>query len=273
MKIESGQVGVITGGASGIGLGLAHALASRGVDVVISDVRAEALEEAAASLAGLGGRVVTVRADVTSERSVEELAERTLEAFGRVDLVCNNAGVVCPGAPMWEQSLDTWKRMIDIKLMGVVHGVRSFAPHLISQGTGHILNTASSGGLAPLPERTPYGGTMHAVVGMTETLDAELRAAAPLVGATVLCPGLVDTPLGQNSAALGAVAPRPDVDPAAMQRMAAAFGGILTAAEVAEEALAAIAADRIHVAPGGGVFDRAQARVDSLLADLIAARP
>jgi NAD(P)-dependent dehydrogenase (short-subunit alcohol dehydrogenase family) len=267
MKIEAGHVAVITGGASGIGFGLAQALVARGVNVVISDIRAEALDAAAISLDGVG-RVLAVVTDVTDPRSVDELAVRTLEHFGRVDLVCNNAGVVCPGAPMWEQSLETWTRMIDIKLKGVIHGVRSFAPHLVEQGHGHILNTASSGGLAPLPDRTPYTGTMHAVVGLTETLDLELRAAAPRVGATVLCPGLVDTPLGQNSAALGAIELPRNMDPDAMQKMAAANGGILSALEVAGFALAAIEADRVHSAPGGGVYDRAAARVESLLADI-----
>jgi NAD(P)-dependent dehydrogenase (short-subunit alcohol dehydrogenase family) len=264
MKINEGQVAVITGGASGIGYALAEVLSARGVRIVLSDVREEALRDSVDRLQKAGADALGVRTDVTDPDSVDALATATLDAFGRVDLVCNNAGVVSPAAPMWEQTLTTWRRMIDIKMLGVIHGVRSFAPHLVAQGSGHILNTASSGGLAPLPDRTPYTGTMHAVVGLTETLDVELRRTAPHVGATVLCPGLVDTPLGQNSATLGVSALPPGVNGASMKDMP----GVMTAVAVAEAAIAAVEADRVHTAPGAGVLDRARTRVEGLLTDL-----
>ncbi|WP_306320093.1 MULTISPECIES: SDR family oxidoreductase [unclassified Streptomyces] len=267
MRITHDQVAVITGGASGIGYGLAEALAARGVRLVVSDIREEGLAKARAALAEAGAEVTAVVADVGEETSVRSLAERTTAAYGRVDLVCNNAGLVSPAAPLWEQDLGTWERMIRVKLLGVVHGVRAFAPLLLERGTGHILNTASSGGLAPLPDRTPYTTTMHAVVGLTETLDAELKRVSPALGATVLCPGLVDTPLGQNSAALGAIR-LPASAPTSMRSMAAGRGGILSAREVAEAALATVEAGRVHVAPGGGVVERARARVTGLLADI-----
>ncbi|WP_285244192.1 SDR family NAD(P)-dependent oxidoreductase [Pseudarthrobacter sp. fls2-241-R2A-127] len=267
MQIQAGQVAVITGAASGIGYGLAEALVDRGVSVVLSDVRAEAVHKATEQLTARGALAIAVVTDVTDPDSVDALAARTMEAFGRVDLVCNNAGVVSPAAPTWEQRLDTWRRMIDIKLLGVVHGVRSFAPHLLAQGRGHILNTASSGGLAPLPDRTPYSATMHAVVGVTESLDIELRSTGRGVGATVLCPGLVDTPLGNNSATLGIINRQPSADPNLMKKLAASHGGIITARAAAEAALNAIEADRVHAVPGGGVFERAEARMHALLAD------
>jgi NAD(P)-dependent dehydrogenase (short-subunit alcohol dehydrogenase family) len=117
--------------------------------------------------------------------------------------------------------------VISVKMLGVIHGVRAFAPLLIERGAGHILNTASSGGLAPLPGRTPYTGTMHAVVGLTETLDLELKQVSLTLGATVLCPGLVDTALGQNSAALGAIRlPAGAGTPGSMRSQAASRGGI-----------------------------------------------
>lgn len=267
MKIAPGQVAVITGGASGIGFGLAEALAARGVHLVLADVREEALEPAADALRAMGAEVATVRTDVSDHDSVAELATRTLELFGRVDLVCNNAGLICPGAPLWEQSTQTWDRMIAVKIMGVVHGVQAFAPVMIKQGHGHFLNTASSGGLAPLPSRTPYTTTMHAVVGLTETLAVELKAESSALGATVLCPGLVDTALGQNSAALGALKLPPGAE-GAMRSIAAASGGILTPLEVAEAAIAAVEEDRVHSAPGHDVLSRARARVETLLTDL-----
>jgi NAD(P)-dependent dehydrogenase (short-subunit alcohol dehydrogenase family) len=264
MRIEPGSVAVITGGASGIGLGLAQAVASRGGRVVISDIRDDALEPALARLRAAGAQAIAVRADVTDAASVDALAETTMKAFGRIDLICNNAGLVSPGVPMWEQSLDTWERMIAVKIKGVVHGVRTFVPHLIRQGGGHVLNTASSGGLAPLPDRTPYTATMHAVVGLTETLDIELKQISPSLGATVLCPGLVDTPLGLNSASLGAI----ELPPGAPTDMRALGAEVLSARAVADAALDAVEAGLVHVAPGSGVVERARARVAALLADL-----
>jgi short-subunit dehydrogenase len=192
-----------------------------------------------------------------------------MAACGRVDLICNNAGVVCPAAPMWEQETRTWQQMISVKMLGVIHWVRAFVPLLIERGVGHILNTASSGGLAPLPGRTPYTGTMHAVVGLTETLDLELKQVSPELGATVLCPGLVDTALGANSAALGAIRlPAGAGAPGSMRSLVASRGGILSSREVAEPAIAAIEAGRVHVAPGAGVAGRARARVEALFADI-----
>lgn len=267
MHISKGQVAVITGGASGIGYGLAEAFAERGVRLVISDIRSGGLAAAAASLRDSGAEVVAAVADVADEASVRALAEATIAAYGRVDLVCNNAGVVCPAAPMWDQEAQTWQRMIGIKLLGVIHGVRAFAPLLIERGAGHILNTASSGGLAPLPDRTPYTGTMYAVVGLSETLDLELKQVSAELGATVLCPGLVDTPLGQNSAALGAIQLPPGT-PTSMRSLTRNQGGILSPREVAESAIAAIEAGRVHAAPGGGVAARARARAEALLADI-----
>ncbi|XVV10136.1 SDR family oxidoreductase [Actinoplanes sp. CA-131856] len=268
MRIEQGQVAVITGAASGIGYGLAEALSARGVKLIISDIREEGLAAAEQALRKGGAEVTAVVADVSDDASVRTLADRTVATYGRVDLVCNNAGLVCPSAPMWEQDARTWRRMIDVKMLGVIHGVAAFAPLLVGQKSGHILNTASSGGLNPLPGLTPYTATMHAVVGLTETLDLELKQAAPALGATVLCPGLVDTPLGQNSAALGAIQLPPGGGPS--MRDIAPPEAILTPREVAESALSAIEAGRVHVAPGMGVVEGARARVEGLLADITA---
>ena len=177
-------------------------LVRRGVDVMIADIREDAIPVAVDALVRVPGRAAGVHADVSVDADVDALADETIERFGRVDLVCNNAGVVCEQSPVWEQRLETWRWLIDVKLMGVVHGVRTFAPLFIAQGSGHFLNTASAGGLMPLPTLAPYNATMHAVVGLTETLNAELRAVSNDLGATVLCPGMVDTAAGPNSATL-----------------------------------------------------------------------
>ncbi|MDY0914564.1 SDR family NAD(P)-dependent oxidoreductase [Rathayibacter festucae] len=263
MRIDTSTVAVVTGGSSGIGLGLAEELGSRGARIVVADIREDSLAPAVAGLRATGIDAIGVRVDVTDRADVERLAVRAVAEFGSVDLLCGNAGVVPPAAPLWEQTEETWRRLIDVKILGVVHGVAVFAPRFLEQGRGHFLITASSGGLAPLPGRTPYTTTMHAVVGLTETLDLELREHGPAFGATVLCPGLVDTPLGQNSAALGVLPPSRGPAPSIRS-----VGDALSPREVAAAAVNALEAGRVHVAPGAGVLDRARLRIQSLLEDL-----
>ncbi|ONH22011.1 SDR family NAD(P)-dependent oxidoreductase [Pseudofrankia asymbiotica] len=278
MKIESGQVAVVTGGASGIGYALAEAFASRGLSVVLADVRPEPLGRAAETLAethakalaAAGAGVAAVTTDVSDPDAVQALADTTVERFGRVDVVCNNAGVVGRQAPMWEQTPQTWRWLIDVLLLGVANGVRSFAPSMIAQGQGHFLNTASAAGLMRLPLLGPYSTVKHAVVGLTETLDAELRAYAPAVGASALCPGLVDTPLVETSAAI-----RPDgaetSEPAAPGEDGSRKpipGEVLTAAEVAEISIAGIEAGRVRILTHTDSFRPARARLAAVLADV-----
>lgn len=264
MKPGPGHVAVVTGGSSGIGFGLAALLVRRGVDVMIADIREDSIPVAVDALSGHPGRVAGVRVDVSVAADVDALADETIERFGRVDLVCNNAGVVCEQSPTWEQRLETWRWLIDVKLLGVVHGVKTFAPILISQGSGHILNTASAGGLMALPMLAPYAATMHAVVGLTETLDIEMRSVSTDLGATVLCPGLVETALGPNSAALvppGAVSVPDDGADDAMR-------GAISPAVVAEAAIDAVGSGRVHAVVGPGAADAARHRVNALLSEL-----
>lgn len=231
---------------------------------MIADVREEAIPVAVGALSGRSAELVGVRTDVGVEADVQALADATMERFGRVDLVCNNAGVVCELAPMWEQRPATWRWLIDVKLMGVVHGVRAFAPLLVAQGSGHFLNTASAGGLMALPMLSPYNAVMHAVVGLTETLHAELRSQSTELGATVLCPGLVDTALGSNSAVLV-----PDGAAATPSNPGDGMpAGAMTPGTVADAALAAIEAGRVHAIVGPGTDSVVRGRVDALLADL-----
>jgi len=261
VRITAGQVAVVTGGTSGIGFGLAELLVRRGVHVMIADVREGAIPVAVGALSGHAADVVGVRADVAVEADVQALADATIERFGRVDLVCNNAGVVCELVPSWEQSVETWRWLTEVKLMGVVHGIRAFAPILIAQGHGHFLNTASAGGLMALPMLSPYNAVMHAVVGLTETLHLELASQSPDLGATVLCPGLVATNLGSNSATLA---------PAGISTTDGDPGGdtALTPAAVAEAALAAVESARVHAIVGPGTDTVVRQRVDALLSDL-----
>lgn len=260
---------MVTGAASGIGLALAEAFAGRGLRVVLADVREDALQVAADGIAARGGDVLTVITDVANAAAVDTLARVTLERFGQVDVVCNNAGVIGPPGPAWEQDLEAWRWVLDVAFLGVVHGIRSFVPHFVRQGHGHVLNTASVGGLIPLPSHAPYNAAKHAVVGLTETLHAELRDVAPGVGATVLCPGMVSTSLSESSwANRPAALPGEPEQPPSIAEAMAGYAGMLAPADVATAAIAGIEAGRLHVIVGADSVPLIRARLDSVDADL-----
>jgi NAD(P)-dependent dehydrogenase (short-subunit alcohol dehydrogenase family) len=242
----------------------------------MADVQAESLAAAARDLSGRSAGVLAVRTDVSEPAAVDALAAETLRVFGRVDLVCNNAGVVSPLAPAWQQDPAAWRWLIVVKLLGVVHGIRSFVPHLIERGRGHVLNTASVGGLIPLPMLAPYNAVMHAVIGLTETIDAELHTVAPGVGATVLCPGRVATSLAETSAQnrppdLNVPMPPPQPPQAPQPQAGAearARGQVLTAVEVARLALDGVEQGRLHVITHPDSGPAVRARAESVLVDL-----
>jgi NAD(P)-dependent dehydrogenase (short-subunit alcohol dehydrogenase family) len=261
VQLAAGQVAVVTGGASGIGLALTRQLCERGLRVVVADVRSDVTDDVCGRLLAGGADVLGVAVDVRDHESVDRLAAVTLERYGRVDLVCNNAGIVPPRAYSWEQPLSSWRWAVEVMVLGVVHGVRSFVPYLVAQDSGHVLNTASVAGLTPLPGLAPYAAAKAAVVSLTETLAEELQEAAPGVGTTVLCPGLVRTDLAQSSrrnqpTGLSTGAPA-----------VTATGG-MEPEEVARAALTGVEARALHVVVGEATGRRARARVERLLADL-----
>jgi NAD(P)-dependent dehydrogenase (short-subunit alcohol dehydrogenase family) len=189
-----GKVAVVTGGASGIGRGIATAFAAEGMSVVIADV-----EEPAAAAAADEIGAAAIRTDVSDAASVQALAEQTLERFGAVDVVVNNAGIG-PFAAIAKLTLDDWRWIIDVNLWGVIHGVTTFLPLLErNRDGGHIVNTASMAGLAPVPRIGAYCVTKYGVVALTETLALELEQAGSRVGVTVLCPGPVRTNIKASS--------------------------------------------------------------------------
>ena len=190
----SGKVGVVTGGASGIGKGIAKRMLAAGMKVVIADVEDGRLQETASELGVLG-----VQTDVRHYAALERLAERTLDAHGAVHVLCNNAGIG-PMAPIADLTLADWQWMIDVNLWGVIHGVHAFLPILrANPDGGHIVNTSSMGGLRTSPTLGPYAVTKFGVVALTETLAEELEAEGSKVGASVLCPGPVRSDLGRSS--------------------------------------------------------------------------
>jgi NAD(P)-dependent dehydrogenase (short-subunit alcohol dehydrogenase family) len=265
VRLEAGQVAVVTGGASGIGFALCEALTSRGIAVVLADLSSDGTERVASRLRLAGGDALGCATDVSDPSAVDALAAFVLERYGRVDLVCNNAGVVPGLRPLWEQDAATWRWLVDVALLGVAHGIRSFVPHLIAQGSGHVLNTASMAGLVPVPMVGPYGAAKHAVVGLSETLAVELRMAGSAVGVSVLCPGRVESGIEQTSAAnRPADVPTTPTD----QQAAGSGGGVISAAECARIALAGIEEDRLHILTHPESAEPVRARVAALLADL-----
>jgi len=193
MRELSGKVAVVTGAASGIGLALAQRFAADGMKVVMADIEQHALAREAEVLATSGAEVLAVPTDTSLAAEVEALAEATLDRFGAVHVVCNNAGVGSRGLTLWDLPLRDFEWVLGVNLWGVVHGIRAFLPHLRLQDEGHIVNTASVSALYYRPRMGPYNASKAAVLALSETLAFELAAEGSHVGVSVLCPSWVRT--------------------------------------------------------------------------------
>jgi NAD(P)-dependent dehydrogenase (short-subunit alcohol dehydrogenase family) len=206
--IGPGRVAVVTGAASGIGRALAEAFAAAGSAVVVADLNDEEAEVVSQGIQTGGGVALAAKVDVSDAAAVDRLAATTLERFGRVDVLCNNAGVSTFNL-IRDQTLDDWRWVVGANLWGVVHGVHTFVPIMRDQGTpAHIVNTASIGGLlSGVAFIGPYCATKVAVVSISETLAQELAIDQTPIGVSVLCPSSVDTKVMESErgrpAALG----------------------------------------------------------------------
>ena len=193
METMKNRVAVVTGAASGIGKALSLAFAAEGSSVVLADVEDEALAAAKAEVEALGVTALAVKTDVTDEESVADLCSATLEAFGEVHILCNNAGVGGGGLIKNQQLVD-WKWVIDVTLWGVINGLHHFLPHLIEAEDSHVVSTASVAGLMAVPGLAPYNAAKYGVVAIMETLHHEMmRDEEANLGVSVLCPGVVRT--------------------------------------------------------------------------------
>jgi NAD(P)-dependent dehydrogenase (short-subunit alcohol dehydrogenase family) len=265
-----GKVVVVTGAASGIGAALAVRFASEGMRVVLADVEVGPLQEAADKLAADGAEVLAVPTDVSRGDDVDRLAEAAAEAFGPVHVLCNNAGVGAGGL-LADLTTEDWEWVLGVNLWGVIHGLRAFLPGMLAHGEpGHIVNTASLAGLVSAPMMGPYGASKFAVVGISEALYHELQLTGSRIGASVLCPGWVNTqiyasernrPAGMGSATAGLGV---DGDPRAEMLRAVLASGMAPDA-VADLVLGAIRDGRFYVLTHPEMTPAVEARMRGIL--------
>jgi NAD(P)-dependent dehydrogenase (short-subunit alcohol dehydrogenase family) len=251
MRDLAGKTAFVTGGASGIGLALGRAFVQAGMNIMLADIETDALEAAVESLRGSGTEVRGIVCDVADPLSVERAAAASCQAFGNVHVVCNNAGVAAPGG-IDDISLDNWRWVLDVNLMGVLHGIRSFLPHIRAHGEGgHIVNTASMAGMIAGPGFSPYAASKFAVVAMSEGLAAQLKPLG--IGVSVLCPGFVRTLIGESGRNRPErYGPTQTPDPASPQGQVIAYiaerlASGLDPSEIATRVLAAIRGDELYV--------------------------
>ena len=199
MKEFRGKVAVVTGGASGIGWGIAERCAAEGMKVVIADIEGPALERAEKTLKDGGAEVLAVRTDVSKIAEVEALAQKTVDTFGGVHLLFNNAGVntdISLRKPVWENTIADWEWMLGVNLWGVIHGVKVFLPVMTRQNTEcHIVNTASMAGLIAEPQLVIYAVTKQGIIALSEGLYIQLKERNSPIGVSVLCPAFVSSRL------------------------------------------------------------------------------
>ena len=277
MRELTGKTAFVTGGASGIGFALGAAFAQAGMKVMLADIETGALAEAVKSLRDFGPNVRGVACDVADPVSVERAAKASYQAFGNVHVVCNNAGVAAAGG-IDNISLDNWRWVLDVNLMGVLHGIRTFLPHIRAHGEGgHIVNTASMAGMNSGLGFSPYVASKFAVVGMSEGLATQLKPFG--IGVTVLCPSFVRTRIGEsgrNRPQRYGETQTPDPASPAGQMLAlitASIAAGLDPADVAARVLAAIREDQLYVFTHPNMRGHVDARFAAIQAAMDGAAP
>ena len=278
MRELAGKTAFVTGAAAGIGLAMGCAFAQAGMKVMIADIEQDALSAAVASLQTISPDVSGTLCDVADAGSVERAAQAAFAAFGHVHVVCNNAGVAAGGG-IDHISLDNWRWVIDVNLMGVLHGIRSFLPHIRGHGEGgHFVNTASMAGMQTGLGFSPYGASKFAVVSMSEGLHLQLKPHG--IGVSVLCPSYVRTGIGNSGRnrpeRYGAAQPLDPASPAAamVAEIAKNLQAGLDPADVAARVLAAIRDDQLYVFTHPGMRAEVEDRFAAILAamDAVSAR-
>jgi len=275
MKNFKDKVAVITGGASGFGLEFAHIAAGLGMKLVLADVQQDALDKVKAEFEAQGVPVLARICDVSKADQVQALADATMEKFGAVHLLFNNAGVGSGGL-LWENTQADWEWVLGVNLWGVIHGVRIFTPLMLACAKndpgyeGHIVNTASMAGLLNAPTMGIYNVSKHAVVSLSETLYQDLKLVEAPIGASVLCPYFVPTGISQShrnrpSDMRNTAAPTASQKAAQMMSDKAVNSGKVTAAEVAQRTFDAIRDGKFYIYSHPEALGNVQQRMEDIV--------
>jgi NAD(P)-dependent dehydrogenase (short-subunit alcohol dehydrogenase family) len=271
MKEFEGKTAVVTGGASGIGLALAERFADARMNVVLADIEEDALERAVKKLQERQAQVLGVVTNTMVLESVASMAEQAISEFGKVHILCNNAGVASrggtAGSGVWEVANTDWDWVLGVNFYGVLYGLQAFVPHMLEHGEpGHIVNTASLAGL--MPAGGTYGVSKHGVLCLTETLYNDLKARDAAIGASVLCPGFVKTKIIQSErnrpvelASGGDGAADDEVAP-----VQAMIDQGKDPADIANTVFKSIEEDRLYILPHPAWDDTVRSRVEHVLA-------
>jgi NAD(P)-dependent dehydrogenase (short-subunit alcohol dehydrogenase family) len=267
MRDFKGKTAIVTGAASGIGLGIAKALASAGVNIMLADLRAEPLEAARQAVAALGVRAEAVMVDVSDPDSVAAAGKAVTAAFGALHIAVNNAGVAMHGTPVEKLSTEEWSWVMGVNINGVINGIRTFVPLIRAHGQGgHVVNTGSISSLFVREGRNQgaYAMTKYAVLALSEALEQEAKEAG--IGVSVLCPGGVTTSIFDSAATrplrFGGAYRRPE-----QEALKSAFtGGALHPDVVGRRVLQAIRDEEFYVLTHTGERDIITARLDRIRA-------
>ncbi|HUP93085.1 MAG TPA: SDR family NAD(P)-dependent oxidoreductase [Solimonas sp.] len=267
MKELKNKVAVITGAASGFGRELAILCAQEGMKLALADIQMQGLEETAGLVAQWKPEVLLQHCDVSMSAALDTLAQKTYERFGKAHLLFNNAGVAVSG-PTWTATLEDWKWSIDVNLMGVVHGIRSFVPRMLEQGDEcHVVNTASVAGLTSVPGSSVYCATKHGVVTVSECLYHDLAAVQSRIGVSVLCPAFVNT--GIADSARNRPAELANTNPLGAEAEAmvrkALKSGKLSAADIARITMDGVKAERFYIITHPAIMPTIEWRMQDIL--------
>jgi NAD(P)-dependent dehydrogenase (short-subunit alcohol dehydrogenase family) len=271
-----GKAAAVTGAASGLGRAMALAFAAEGMHLALADVDDAGLQETRTRLDGKDVKSIVMRLDVSKASEVEAFARKCFQELGAVHVVCNNAGVALSG-PVWETSEAEWQWILGVNLLGVVNGVRAFAPRLIAQDEGHIVNTASVAGLISPPGMGAYCVSKHAVVTLSEALHHDLRERGSRVGVSLLCPAYVPTGIADSErnqppgVSVSSKSNERVAKEAALRKAVAA--GKLSADDVARAVVAAVKDNRFYVLTHPGIKGAVRARMEDVLEERVPRDP